>query len=453
MAQKLAYAKNVLPEPKVGINTAMAGKGSVANSSLVGYGSDSQPNTGWTQLDEARARSLAYTGGNQYKGSWTPTAKSATTATAPAATASVWDSYSNNVAPAGMKYSYDQWKRMAQEAGVYDQFGAGDFEYIKENPDMGVGLISYKTQYANATTPEEKQRIAEAAQNLRISQGGYTVDPTGKYAIPESTGDYYENKINSLLRGLQGAKFSYDPNEDPLYSEYRKQYLREGQRAMQDTLASTSAMTGGRPSSYAVSAASQANNNYAAQVADKIPELYNQAYSRWVDEFNRQAQTAQLMQQQREAQLARAEKEYSYGDTSKMTSLGIDTRNDPAKLQRDLEKAQYAYSLGDSRLLNDLGISTKNDLNMDILKAQRDQAWVATDTARAQSDLLYQQAQDAQWQSQLQKAQAAAQYGDYSLLKAMGFNTSRADFQNQLAIAQTIAQYTGDVSALRNLMY
>ena len=42
------------------------------------------------------------------------------------------------------------------------------------------------------------------------------------------------------------------------------------------------------PSSYAVTAASQAGDYYASQLADKIPELYNSAYQRYLQEFQRQ---------------------------------------------------------------------------------------------------------------------------------------------------------------------
>lgn len=54
---------------------------------------------------------------------------------------------------------------------------------------------------------------------------------------------------------------------------------------MQDTLAQVSARTGGLASSYAESAAQQTYNNYMAQLADKVPELYQLAYSMYMDDL------------------------------------------------------------------------------------------------------------------------------------------------------------------------
>lgn len=329
------------------------------------------------------------------------------------------------------KYTYAQFESKAKDAGVLDKFGQADLDYIRDNPDLGVGLIGYKSQYMNAKNQDEKNAAAQGAQNLRTALGGYSVDPTGQYAIPETTGDFYDNKINALISSMQEKRFEYDPKNDPQYQAFRKQYLREGQRAMQGTMAEASAMTGGRPSSWAVSAANQANNYYAGQAADKIPELYQQAYNRYLDEFTRQGQVANLMQQQRSAQLERAEKAYQYGDTSRLIHLGIDPTADPAARQRELEKAQIAYQYGDPTLLNRLGINTDYDLNRRYQQMQID---------------------DANWTRNVQRAQLAAQYGDYSELEGLGFDTSRANFQNQLAAAQLIAQYTGDVSYLRSLM-
>ena len=47
-------------------------------------------------------------------------------------------------------------------------------------------------------------------------------------------------------------------------------------------------MTGGMPSTAAVTAARQAGGYYAAQLADKLPELYQQAYQRYLQEYQRQ---------------------------------------------------------------------------------------------------------------------------------------------------------------------
>lgn len=100
--------------------------------------------------------------------------------------------------------------------------------------------------------------------------------------------DRYGEQIQSLLQQILGrGDFNYDYQTDPVWQSYKKQYTREGQRAQADALGQAAAMTGGVPSSYAQTAAQQAGNYYAAQMSDKIPELYRAAYDRWNAEGDR----------------------------------------------------------------------------------------------------------------------------------------------------------------------
>lgn len=106
----------------------------------------------------------------------------------------------------------------------------------------------------------------------------------------------YSEDINDRLYEILNKKaFSYDVNKDPLYHQYKNMYLREGQRAMNDTLAAAASGAGGM-NSYAVSAASQAQNNYNAQLGDKIPELQQLAYNMYLDDIDRQVQNLGLLQ-------------------------------------------------------------------------------------------------------------------------------------------------------------
>ena len=97
----------------------------------------------------------------------------------------------------------------------------------------------------------------------------------------------YQDKIDSTLDKITGRDpFSYDAEKDPMFQQYRKTYLREGQRANEDTMGNYTAMTGGMPSTAAVNAASQAQDYYNAKMADKIPGLYTLAYQMYADEGN-----------------------------------------------------------------------------------------------------------------------------------------------------------------------
>lgn len=87
--------------------------------------------------------------------------------------------------------------------------------------------------------------------------------------------DIYDQLVN-------GQKFNYNFNQDALYRLYAKQYQQKGKTAMQDTLGQASAMSGGYSNSYAQSVAQQQYQNYLQQLNDRIPELQQQAYQRYL---------------------------------------------------------------------------------------------------------------------------------------------------------------------------
>lgn len=104
------------------------------------------------------------------------------------------------------------------------------------------------------------------------------------YSKPEYS-SRYASQIDALLDSVLNREgFSYDLESDPLYQQYRKQYIREGDRAMRDTMGNAAALTGGYGSSYGTTAGSQAYDYYLSQLNDRVPELEQQAYQRWQDE-------------------------------------------------------------------------------------------------------------------------------------------------------------------------
>lgn len=204
-------------------------------------------------------------------------------------------------------------------------------------------INAYKAEYAAAQqeymatgSPEAKARMEAAhreAERLRAAYGysggldgsdyidlgygmGNTAADNGFYwNVPKPSYDYdepkptydskYENSIDKLLNEiLNREKFSYDVNTDPLYQQYKSQYLREGQRAMNDTLAAAAAGAGGM-NSYAIMAAQQAQNNYASQLGDVIPELHQLAYNKYLNDIEQQVQNLGLLQQMDDTQYGR----------------------------------------------------------------------------------------------------------------------------------------------------
>ena len=204
-------------------------------------------------------------------------------------------------------YLTDDWEQMAKDYGVYDQFSPYQLEIAKTDPNYGYGLGSAKIMYAQAATPEEKAKAHSLAEELNASYG-FSGGTDGSLVITRPTqqaqnaardaytgyGDFSYSRDPdyraALAKVTNPDPFSYDYKSDPNYQAYAKQYTREGRRASEDTLGQYAAMTGGRPSTAAVTASQQAGNYYASQLADKIPELYKQKYQQYLDEFSQRLQ-------------------------------------------------------------------------------------------------------------------------------------------------------------------
>jgi len=105
----------------------------------------------------------------------------------------------------------------------------------------------------------------------------------------------YEEQIASLYDQIMNRPaFSYDASRDPLFQQYRNKYIREGQRAMQDSIGASAAMTGGYGNSWAATAGYQAYGEYLKALNDKLPELQKQAREQYDAEGKTLADRANL---------------------------------------------------------------------------------------------------------------------------------------------------------------
>lgn len=134
--------------------------------------------------------------------------------------------------------------------------------------------LAAEEAWKHLTQYKESDAVLDAYKKKKEAENAYAAN--GKY---ESS---YQDKINEILDGiLNNEKFSYDFNADPLYQEYKDQYMKNGKEAMMDTQAAAAALTGGYGSSYATQAGEQAYQQYLAGLNDKVPELYQLAMERY----------------------------------------------------------------------------------------------------------------------------------------------------------------------------
>ena len=146
---------------------------------------------------------------------------------------------------------------------------------------------------------------ANNGSNTQITNSGINgnsnLDIVNAYAQNAYQTPQYNNRYDAIINQQAGEvinrdPFDYDYNTDPAYQAFLKAYLREGDIASNNALAQAAARTGGLPSSYAMAVSNQARDYYSAQAADRIPELYKDAFSRYVTENQMNQQDVAMMQ-------------------------------------------------------------------------------------------------------------------------------------------------------------
>ena len=346
------------------------------------------------------------------------------------------------------RFTYDEFQRELTNSGLGSEFSAADLKLAQQNPDAGMSILKYKRDYHNATTPEQRALANLGAEGIRSSYGNYTgggagsqfydplspnsfqqdAKPTysssrtglvddllnkqlnyGNYsydvAQPEYTNRYDETIQDLLKQILNREAFSYDPERDQLYSQYRKQYTREGDRAQQNAIGAAAAASGGIPSSYAATAAAQAGDYYAAQMTDKIPELYQLAYNKYMNDYNMKLSDLGAVQGAEQSDYDKYLNELQQYNTNR--NFDYQTWADAySRIANDVQTASALEQLDYTKYLNEL-----NQYN--------------TDRSFSYQNLLDEINQQTGLRGEaLEKAQLAAQYGDYSYLRKLGIDTS-----------------------------
>lgn len=100
----------------------------------------------------------------------------------------------------------------------------------------------------------------------------------------------YMQQLNNVMNSILGRQpFNYDMASDPMYQQYKSQYVQAGKQAMQDTMGQAAMLTGGYGNSYAQTAGQQSYDAYLQQLGDKMPELYDMALDAYNAEGDRLA--------------------------------------------------------------------------------------------------------------------------------------------------------------------
>ena len=223
----------------------------------------------------------------------------------------------------GQDSSYAARKKLAEQNGISGYTGTASqntklLNALRNGSGQGSGNTSGQVTITPVQEPTTPKAVITPVENTAqmSASGGYTASGSAagtsgnnyrasqkSYSPSDTVLDYrdkvqdlednapddfeskYTAQIDSILDGILNRKeFQYDLNEDQLYEYYKDAYMRQGQQAMRDTIGSASALSGGYGSSYAQTVGSQAYDQYLAGLNDKIPELYQLAYQKYLNE-------------------------------------------------------------------------------------------------------------------------------------------------------------------------
>lgn len=214
-----------------------------------------------------------------------------------------------------MAYTYDDFVTAANGAGLMDIFSDDDLNIAKVSPEYGLSMLKLQQDINGAKTTEQRLLAEEAQKQLRTTYSGPaagavagTQPATGTQPSTTdaagSTGSFTfsgQSQLDDLIdKTVNRDPFSYKPKEDESYISARKSYLREAERAREDTMARAAAVTGGTPSSFAVTAAQQAGDYHLTQFADKAAALEQNAYQRYLNEYQQDLSDIGVLTEQRD---------------------------------------------------------------------------------------------------------------------------------------------------------
>ncbi len=141
--------------------------------------------------------------------------------------------------------------------------------------NSGKGLASSQTKF----TYSQKKPVYEKSDEVTSAENRLTQWESNR---PEDYKSPYSEDIDKILNDILSREdFSYSMSSDPLYEQYKELYLMNGKKAMMDTVADASALTGGYGNSYGVAAGNEAYNDYLLQLNDIALDLRDRAFQEY----------------------------------------------------------------------------------------------------------------------------------------------------------------------------
>ncbi len=125
-------------------------------------------------------------------------------------------------------------------------------------------------EYTEAYVPSESVTVAKDYLK-QVQNSGYNRKWADRL---DSLVDMYVNR----------ADFEYSPEDDLIWQQTKSAAMRDGRRAMEDTVAKSTALSGGYANSYAATAGAQAYERAVSDVTALVDDYYAKAYEKYLAE-------------------------------------------------------------------------------------------------------------------------------------------------------------------------
>lgn len=238
--------------------------------------------------------------------------------------------------------------------GKYNGVGYDtDVDYTKEiNKAVEMGDYAYAAaleKMRNAKIQGEGLNYGTTdnySQYVKSKEPAVSVVKSAGTQVPSvKPGRTVQDKMNSVLGAINAKQFHYNPVKDPLYKQIQKNYKSTAGDVIENAMGTYSGMTGGVPSSYAMSAAAQAGAQHMQKADDMIPELYELAYNKFAQDKADLYKQYGIMQdlENREYERGIYEEEKNYERNLYAQQQAEAKAQAQAKAQADEETARLDY--------------------------------------------------------------------------------------------------------------
>lgn len=193
--------------------------------------------------------------------------------------------------------------------------------------DTGAGAAAsrdYGTQIGNYMNSAPQFQASDSLTAAQQYLSDITSNKPGSYVSK------YTSQLDDLYgQLLNRGSFNYDMNGDALYKQYRQRYTEAGKKSSRDAMGQAAANTGGYASSYAQTAGADAYSQYMQQLQNAIPELQQQAQTRYNDQTTMLQNRYNLVQNADQNEYSRYrdnvsdwqnERSYAYNDAQQQYS-------------------------------------------------------------------------------------------------------------------------------------